>query len=403
MTSQEMLQKRMNLWTQLKEISQRQKEDLSLSSDDQAQWDKLNAEIDNLSASIERARKVEELEAAQAEARAKEVETTERAEKKDISYRDVFSKFVRRQELTPEESVILKRGTDSQTVGTAEHGGRLVPDEWYNSITKHMAYYSGILQDADIITTSAGNTLYFPVVDETAVKGSLITETTGETVSDVTWTLKQMDAYVYTSGLMKVSYELLQDNAYNLEAHLQELAAERLGRIANEHLTTADGSAKPNGMVNAATQGKVAAATNAITRDEILDLIHSVDIVYRQMGAKFQLNDSTLAAIKKLTVGTSDDRPLWQPSIRDGEPDRIEGYAYTINNDIAELTDGVSSRVMVFGDLSKYKVRMVRGIEWKVLTERYAETRQNGYFAFNRWDGELIDTSAIKYLALAAS
>jgi HK97 family phage major capsid protein len=58
---------------------------------------------------------------------------------------------------------------------------------------------------------------------------------------------------------------------------------------------------------------------------------------------------------------------------------------------------------MLFGDMRQYKVRMVRGIEWKILTERYAETRQNGYFAFNRWDGELIDTNAVKKLVLAAS
>lgn len=397
MTSQEMLQKRKQLHTQLLEINKRAKEDLTFSSDDQAQWDNLNDEIDRLGAAIERQKKIEKIEAAQAEERAKDKETNERADKDGVTYRDAFKAWVQRKELTAEQSAVLKRGTDSQTVGTPEHGGRLVPDEWANNITKFMAYYSGILEVANIVTTAGGNKIYFPVVDETAVKGSLITETTEDTVSDVTWTLKEMDAYVYTSGLMKVSYELLQDNAYNIEGHLQELAAERLGRIANEHLTVGTGTAQPNGLVTAASAGVTAAGVAAITRNEILDLVHSVDIVYRRMGSRFMMHDATLKYIKQLV--DSEQRPLWQPSIRDGEPDTIEGYAYTINNDMAQLATG--NRTIIFGDLSKYNVRMVRGIEWKVLTELYASSRQNGYYAFNRWDGELIDTSAVKALTQA--
>jgi HK97 family phage major capsid protein len=399
MTSVEMLQKRKALYDQLLEINKRQDEKGHLASDDQSQWDKLNAEIDSYSASISRAQKVEEIQSKEAEERAKAQETEERAKKDNVTYGGAFKSWVRQQDLTHEERSILKRGTDSQTVGTAEHGGRLVPDEWASNILKYMKYYSGALEAADIVTTTAGNKMYFPVVDETAIKGSLIAEAGADTVSDVTWTLKEMDAYVYTSGLMKVSYELLQDNAYNIEGHLQELAAERLGRIANQHLTTGTGSSQPNGLATASTLGKTAAAVAAVTRDEILDLVHSLDIAYRRKGARFMMNDSTLAAIKKLTVGTADDRPLWQPSIREGEPDRIEGYGYIINNDMEALATG--NKTILFGDFSQFKVRMVKGIEWKVLTERYAETRQNGYFAFNRWDSELLDTSAVKHLIQA--
>lgn len=399
MTSVEMLQKRKALYDQLLDINKRQDESGNLTSDDNAQWERLNGEVDALTESIERARKIEDIQAQEAQERAQEQETQERAKKDNVTYGAAFRSWVQQKDLTPEERSILKRGTDSQTVGAPEHGGRLVPDEWASNILKYMKYYSGALEAADIVTTAGGNKMYFPVVDETAVKGSLITETTADTVSDVTWTLKEMDAYVYSSGLMKVSYELLQDNEYNIEGHLQELAAERLGRIANEHLTTGTGSSQPNGLVTGSTLGKTAAAVAAVTRDEIVDLVHSLDIAYRRRGAQFMLNDATLAAIKKLTVGSADDRPLWQPSIREGEPDRIEGYSYIINNDMATLATG--NKTILFGDFSQFKVRMVRGIEWKVLTERYAETRQNGYFAFNRWDSELLDTSAVKHLIQA--
>ncbi len=369
-------------------------------ADAQEQWDKINGEVDQLSRSIKQAETAEKIAAEMAEA---EGQRAEIQSSKKIERSDVFSKWVRNVPLSNEESVIL-RGTDPQTVGTAEHGGNLVPTEWADGIEKVMAYYAGMLEAANIVRTDSGNTIYFPVVDETAVKGSKIAEVASDTVADVTWSLKQMDAYTYTSGLMKVSYELLEDSAYNLPAHLQDLAGERLGRILNQETTVGDGSGDPNGVMTATSAGKVAASTSAITRDEILDLIHSVDRAYRGRAKSYlMLHDSTLAAIKKLTVGTSDDRPLWQPSIRDGEPDRIEGIPYIINNDMAELTDGVSSKVMAYGDFSKYNIRIARGIEWKVLQERYAEQRAIGYFAFMRFDGELINTSAIKHLALAAS
>jgi HK97 family phage major capsid protein len=402
MTSQELLQKRMNLWTQLKQINERQDDKGNLTSDDQTQWQRLNDEIDNLTKAIERTKQVEQIEAQEAEARAK-VETP-KAKKAEVSRAEAFDKWMRRMELSSEERSILARGTDTQTTTANEHGGYLVPSEWAPSIEKVMAQYSGMLQASRVIRTNSGGPLYFPVVDETAVMGAKIGEGVADSVSDVTWSQKELNAYTYTSNVIKVSYELEQDNAYPLAQHLQEIMAERLGRILNQEATVGDGTGDPNGVMTASSAGKVASATNAITRDEILDLIHSVDRVYRGTPNSYlMLHDTTLAAIKKLTVGTSDDRPLWQPSIRDGEPDRIEGIPYIVNNDIAELTDGVSSRVMAYGDFSKYVIRMSRDIEVKRLIERYADERVTGWFAFMRFDSELINTSAVKHLALAAS
>lgn len=402
MTSQELLQKRNNLWEQQKDLHKRADANGNLPADAQEQWDKMERESAELAKAIERTKKIEAIEAEQAEARSRVI--TEEPKKEAITRAAAFDKWMRKRELTSEERAILARGTDTQTTTASEHGGYLVPSEWAPAIEKVMAQYSGMLQASRVIRTNTGGPLYFPVVDETAVLGAKIGEGVQDSVSDVTWSQKQLDAYTYTSNVIKVSYELEQDNAYPLAQHLQELMAERLGRILNQEATVGDGSGDPNGVITASSVGKTAAATNAITRDEILDLIHSVDRVYRGLPNSYlMLHDSTLAAIKKLTVGTGDDRPLWQPSIRDGEPDRIEGIPYIINNDIAELTDGVSSDVMVYGDFSKYVIRMSRDIEVKRLVERYADERVTGWFAFMRFDSELINTSAVKKLRLAAS
>jgi HK97 family phage major capsid protein len=303
-----------------------------------------------------------------------------------------------------QEALKEYRGTATQVVGTPSLGGYLVPQFWWEEIIQTMKFYGPMLDGGifNQIRTSDGAKWNIPTSDQTAVKGALITETTGDIVSDITFGNKVLEAYMYTSRVIKASYEMLQDSAYPLENFIAQAAAERIGRIANEHLTRGTGSDQPNGIATASTMGKVSATATGFTRNDILDLIHSVDIAYRG-NARLMLNDATLLAIKKLTVGSADDRPLWQPSMRDGEPGTIEGYSYIVNNDLAKATDGINSRIILFGDMSKYTVRVVNGMELKVLNELYALERSIGWFAYMRLDGELLDSAAVKHLRTAAS
>jgi HK97 family phage major capsid protein len=114
------------------------------------------------------------------------------------------------------------------------------------------------------------------------------------------------------------------------------------------------------------------------------------------------LNDAYLKEIAKFTVGTGDVRPVWIPSTREGEPDRILGYPYVVNQSMASgLTTGTIG--VVFGDLSKYVIRNVRDMFLVRLDELYATQGQVGFVAFSRQDGDLLDagTNPVKYLALA--
>jgi len=169
MTSVELKQKRKSLHEQMLDLHKRSDENGVMPADAQEQWDKIDADVRNLTDAIARAERAEKIAADMAE---KEGERKQDTEKEEMSYRDAFLSWVQRKNLSPEGLKVLQRGTDSQTIGAPEHGGRLVPDEWANSILKVMAYYSGALEAVDVITTGAGNKLYFPVVDETAVKGS---------------------------------------------------------------------------------------------------------------------------------------------------------------------------------------------------------------------------------------
>ena len=108
------------------------------------------------------------------------------------------------------------------------------------------------------------------------------------------------------------------------------------------------------------------------------------------------LNDTSLALIKKIAFNSSDARPLWQLSMRDGEPDRIEGFPYIVNQDMASF--GAGNKPIAFGDFSHYIIRMAGDTTFVRLDERYMDALLVGFLAYQRSDGELIDTNAIKIL-----
>ena len=183
----------------------------------------------------------------------------------------------------------------------------------------------------------------------------------------------------------------------NVEALLGELLGERLGRIANSKLTTGSGSSDVEGIVTNSGLGKTAAAAAAITADEIIDLIHSVDPAYRASASTaIMMNDSTLAAVRKLKDGNGNY--LWQMgNYQAGVPQNLLGYNVVVNQAMDSLA--TAKKVMLFGDMSKYYVRKVGGPSLFVARERFAP--DYGILGYARFDGVLANTGAVKHLITA--
>lgn len=330
-------------------------------------------------------------------------------------YKEVFDKCVRfgASSLDAEERDLLIARRDNlpkevraQSTGTDAAGGYTVPEGFQAELEKALAMW-GPMWDGNIVrelVTTSGNRIPWPTVDDTSTTGALKAQNAAVTdagSNDVTFGEKQLDAYVYSTEVVRVPMELLQDSAFNMEALLAELFAERLGRLANTTLTTGTGTSQPNGVVTASALGKTAASGTAITADELIDLLHSVDPAYRMSPrCRWMFNDSTLAAIRKLKDGNGNY--LWQMGdVRNGEPDTLLGKPFSVNQAMADI--GLSAKPVIFGDLSKYVVRKVRGFSLLTLRERYAENFQVGMIGFKRFDGELLNTSAVKHLANAAA
>lgn len=386
----------------------------------EAQHDAAMAEYDRLEKQVEREQKLAAMEARLAKAdedhRASRRPIPSQGEARGVdageapSYRSVFHKFLRvrgsMDQLTAEERHVLETGEvrrsdehRAQTTGTTTAGGFTVPTELSSILVRSMKAW-GPMYNEDITTeiaTSSGNPMKIPTVDDTAVTAGAHTEgaALGDTgAKDVTFGQKSLDAYVFDTEFVRFSMELAQDSIFNMESLLGSLLGERLGRIANSQLTTGTGTSAPNGIVTAASLGVTAASATAIASDEIINLVHSVDPAYRESPkVRFMFNDSTLSAIRKLKDG--DGNYLWEMgNFQTGEPGTLLGYRYSINQAMASIA--ATNRTMLFGDLGKYYVRKVGAPAIGVLRERFWPDL--GIAGLIRFDGELGDTGAVKYL-----
>lgn len=384
----------------------------------EAQHDAAMAEHDKLEKQIEREERQAALEKKQEELRARQRpaggdgEARGQDEGEKPEYRHVFAKVVcgiSLAELEPEERAVLRQGTTkfearAQTAGTTTAGGFTVPTTLADFIIKSMKAW-GPMYDEDIcttMTTASGNPIKVPTVNDTSVPAVAHTEAaalTDDGGSDVTFSQKSLDAYAFDTEFIRWSWELDMDSIFSMEMLLGSLLGERLGRIANAQLTVGTGSSAPNGIVTASTLGKTAAATAAITWDEIIDLEHSVDPAYRvSPKARYMFNDSTLNTVRKLKDGQGNY--LWQAGdVQKGVPASFNGRAYSINQAMDSLA--AAKKVMLFGDFSKYFVRKVGSPIIGVLRERFWPDM--GIAGLIRFDGELGDTAAVKHLITAAS
>jgi len=365
-----------------------------------------------LEAAEKRAEEARELEERQArEAKRPGVDAAEARQGGDMDYRTAFHAYLRAEgqmgAMDAEARSVLSRGytTVEQRAQTTTNtaGGYTVPTELMNILIKSMQAWGPMYSEdvATVLTTSGGGQITMPTVNDTAVTAGAHTEgatLTDDGGKDVTFGQKVLEAFAYDTEWLRVSKELADDSIMAMEQVLGDLLGERLGRIANLQLTTGSGSSAPNGIVTASTLGKTATGTAAITSDEIIDLVHSIDPAYR-MGPKvqFMFNDSTLAAIRKLKDG--DGNYLWQMgNVQQGQPGSLLGYSYRVNQAMASLATG--NKVMLFGDFGKYYVRKVGAPLIGALQDKdfWPGFGVAGYI---RFDGELADTAAVKHLITA--
>lgn len=394
----ELKEKRAKAWEAAKAfLDSKQGSNGLMSAEDAATYDKMEAEVVDLGKEIDRLERQAVIEAELAKATSTPITNKPNTQpggetktgRATDEYKRAFWNSMRNKN-SYEIQNALSIGTDSE-------GGYLVPDEYEKKLVEALEDEVFFRSLATVIKTSSGDRK-IPIVTSKG-EAAWIDEGGQFPESDDSFGQTSIGAHKLAT-MIKVSDELLNDSVFNIEQYISKEFGRRIGTKEEEAFFIGDGTGKPIGIFNK-TGGAdigVTAATTSITFDDVMDLYYSLRAPYRNK-ATWLLNDSTVKAIRKLKDGNGNY--IWQPSVREGEPDRILNRPYRTSIYVPELAAG--NRVMAFGDYSYYWIADRQGRSFKRLNELFATTGQVGFLASERVDGKLILSEAVKTLDVKAS
>lgn len=300
------------------------------------------------------------------------------------------------------------RNTMSTTTGS--EGGFTVPTEVSSALIDALKAYGGMRTVCDVLATESGAPLSYPTSDGTTEEGEIVAENGSATDLDVTFGTVPLNVFKFSSKVITVPFELMQDSGIDIEAFVNGRIVTRLGRITNKLFTIGTGSGQPNGAATAASVGVTAAngssQVTAVTYDSLVDLQHSVDPAYREQGnCRWMFNDLTQRSVRKIKDGQQ--RPIFVPgyetSVPGGAPDMLLNAPITVNQHMANMA--ASARSILFGDFKKgYTIRdaMMTSM-FRFTDSAYTKKGQVGFLAWSRHGGNLTDSGAIRVFVNAAS
>lgn len=387
MTIKELIEKRAKVWETAKNfVETHEDKNGVLSAEDTEVYNKMENEIEDLTTSIDRQTRAERREAELSKPvnspitgkpfmSGKEKEKTGRA---SDEYRDAMISAMRTN--FRNVSNVLQEGVDAD-------GGYLVPEEYDRRLIDVLDGENIMRGLATTITTAGQHKINIAATKPAA---AWIEEGGALTFGDATFDQIYLDAYKLHVAI-KVTEELLYDNAFGLENYILTQFGKALANAEEDAFLNGDGKGKPTGIFDKTKGGQIAGTlTAAIKSDDLIDLVYGLKRPYRK-SASFIMNDSTLASLRKLK--DNNGAYIWQPSYKEGEPDRVLGY--TVHTSSFAPTNAIA-----FGDYSYYNIGDRGSRSFGELRELFAGNGMIGFLAKERVDGKLVLPEAVKVLKL---
>jgi HK97 family phage major capsid protein len=364
-------------------------------------------ELDGL---IQRGRGREEIERRHSAARAAvtppiRTTTTEVRESDDTVTRawDTYMRTGHRQHI---DNLAPQLRAQSEMVGS--EGGYTVPETFRNKIVERLKAFGGLANVVENYVTASGEPVRWATVDDTANMGEIVPENNAPTTgADIVFGEANLGAYKYMAvgagGLpLRLSVELVQDSAFDIEAKVSQWLGRRMMRQLAIDIVSGSGAGEPLGIITGKT-GVQTAANNALTYADLLHYVHSIDPDYRASGAcRWAFNDAALETIQGLK--DTNGRPLLVDSAQgiENAPGglRLLGYPVTIDQAFPAFTNNSPTvNWGVFGDLTEaYVLRRVRDVVIVVDPYTRSVNGQIQYTAWMRADGTVQNPNA--YVAL---
>ena len=389
-------EKRANLWNETKAfLDTHRGEDGMVSAEDNATYEKMEADVVALGKEIERLerqaaidREMDRPTASPLVSRPAITEDRKQGRASD-EYKKAFWNQMRGR--------VTQEVYNALQVGTLTEGGYTVPDEFERQLIDGLNDENIMRGLVHIIRTGSGQHK-IPVVASHGA-GSWVEEEQTIPESDDAFTQVTLSAHKFAT-MIRVSRELLNDSAFDIAGYIALEFVRRAGAAEEDAIINGDGSHKPIGLLHAtlgAQVGVTAASASAITSDELIDLQHSLKSSYRRKAC-WIMNDATISALRKLKDGQG--QYIWQPGIKEGAPDMLFNQRVLMSNYMPLIGSG--NKVILYGDYSYYWLAEREGRTLERLNELYAVTDQVGFKMTERLDGRLILPEAVKCLQMKA-
>ena len=389
MTILELREKRNTAWNAAKAfLDSHRTENGTLTAEDDATYSKMEQHIADLGKEISRLERQEAMEAELS----KPVNTPltskpttgnqkeEKSGRASDAYKEAMLTAMRSN--FRQVSNVLQEGVDAD-------GGYLVPEEYDHRLIDVLDEENIMRKLAHKITTSGEHKINIAATKPAA---AWIEEGGALQFSDATFSQILLDAHKLHVAI-KVTEELLYDNAFGLENYIITQFGKALANAEEDAFLNGTGVGQPLGLFAETGGGTVAATVTTLTADDIMKLVYALKRPYRK-NAKFILNDQTIATIR--TFKDNNGAFMWQPSCVAGEPDKLMGYdIYT--------SPFCPANMMAFGDYNYYNIGDRGTRSFKQLTELFAGNGMIGFVAKERVDGKLILPEAVQILKVTGS
>jgi HK97 family phage major capsid protein len=291
----------------------------------------------------------------------------------------------------------------AQGVGTSAGGGYVVPDGFRQKIVEVQQAYGGLAEHVDSFTTSEGNPIEYPTLDDADNQGSITAESAAvSSGADLVFGSVRLGAYKYTSAgagsnlPLRVSVELLQDSAFDVVGLVSRALGTRIARKQAQHWLTGTGVGEPLGLVaSSLTADNELDTPDTVDYDDLMDTYDALDPAYEQ-NAKWIMKKNTWSQIRGIIDGAQ--RPIIQGTNEGigGKPAMsLLGFPVVLDQGMPTLSSAADGNAIAFGDFREaYVIRRVSDLTVVVNPYTRAANGEVEYTAWQRADGNIQNRSA---------
>lgn len=352
-------------------------ENRAMTEDEQKEFDELEGTVKNIDKSIA------------AEKRAMELGVTKKTEKGEETQEEIERRAF-------EETIMAAVENRAANENLSEgKNGAIIPVTIADRIIKEVKDKSPILARATVYYVQG--TLKVPVwgagEDGNNIMVGYSEEFKAITDSAGKFTSVDLTGFM-VSALTLIGRKLRTNAAFNVVDFVVTQMAEEIALfVEGELLNGTEG--KISGAL-ATTNEMAAAASTAITADELIDLQAKVKQVY-QKDACWIMHPDTYTALKKLKDGN--DRYLMQDDITGEFPFRMLGKPVFISDNMPKMAAG--AKAILYGDMKGLSVKISDNLEIQILREKYAELSALGVISWMELDAKVTDHQRLAVLKMA--